>query len=128
MHRLLRWYTFGIAVLAFGLLYSVCTYSIRHGIFVLKTDYEICQELTGRDAHVCDHIDWQYTDDFHLGKKVAACLKLAPTIGWPTEWCYPGGMDLRDGGWQPEHFPVAMPRPLAIPLAMPQPMPTPASD
>lgn len=115
MHRLLHWYTLAIGALAFGLLYATCSYAINHFNFVLKTDRDVCRDITGRNAHLCDHIDWRYTDDFHLGNEIATCLERWHDLKWPAEWCYPNGMNLRDGGWTPEHFPVATPRPMPEP-------------
>ena len=114
MRRLLRWYNAATLAIGFGLLYSTCTYAIRHGNFVLKTDYEICQDLAGRKAELCDLIDWKTTDDFHLGQRIADCLTDAAAEGYNTELCYPI-TDWRALGWRPESFPIAMPQPVRAP-------------
>lgn len=51
------WYTFTFWVLTFAALFSTCVYAVRHGEMVLKTDYELCQDLASSRADPCDLVD-----------------------------------------------------------------------
>ena len=101
-----------------AVLFSTCVYGIRHGNFALKTDLEICRDLTGRNAAVCDTIDWKTTSDVHYGKTIARCQKKYEPEPDSPNVCNPFLCSYWND-WQPEHFPIAMPEPRLPPSLAP---------